>query len=102
MADEAGDILLRGLADGLIVSGSGTGKSTDPAHVEAAQSAARAAGNSPVFVGSGVTADTIGAFLPHADGFIVGTAFKPNGDPRQPVDVNRVRALLAALTSPGF
>lgn len=97
LADEAADTLLRGLADGLIVSGSGTGKSTDPAHVEAAQSAARAAGDFPVFVGSGVTAGTIGAFLPHAHGFIVGTAFKPNGDPRQPVDVVRVKALMAAL-----
>jgi len=97
LADEAADTLLRGLADGLIVSGSGTGKGTDPAHVEAAQSAARAAGDFPVFVGSGVTADTIGAFLPHADGFIVGTAFKPNGDPQQPIDPDRVKSLMAAL-----
>jgi membrane complex biogenesis BtpA family protein len=97
LADEAADTLLRGLADGLIVSGSGTGKGTDPAHVQAVQSAARDAGNFPVFVGSGVTAETIGAFLPHADGFIIGTAFKPNGDPRRPVDVDRVKTIMAAL-----
>ena len=97
LADEAADTLLRGLADGLIVSGSGTGKGTDPAHLQAAQSAARAAGDFPVFVGSGVTAESIATFLPHANGFIIGTAFKPGGDPREPVEVERVKSIMAAM-----
>ena len=89
--DEVADTLHRGLADALIVSGSGTGRPTDPGHLQAVK---RAAGSAPVFVGSGVTAQTIGAYLPHCDGFIIGSAFKRNGDVEQPVDPQRVRAIV--------
>jgi membrane complex biogenesis BtpA family protein len=95
LEDEVADTLHRGLADGLIVSGSGTGRATDPGHVAAARAAA--AGKAPVFVGSGVTARSLPEYLPHADGFIVGSAFKPNNDPTQPVDAARVREVVAAL-----
>lgn len=95
LEDEVADTLHRGLADALIVSGSGTGRATDPGHVAAARAAA--AGKAPVFVGSGVTARTLPDYLPHADGFIVGSAFKGGNDPSQPVDAARVRELLAAL-----
>ena len=95
LEDEVADTLHRGLADALIVSGSGTGRATDTGHVAAAKAAA--GGKAPVFVGSGVTARSLPEYLPHADGFIVGSAFKPGNDPAQPVDVARVRDLLAAL-----
>lgn len=94
LSDEVDDTLRRGLADALIVSGTGTGKATAPDAVRAAKAAA---GDAPVFVGSGVTADTLAAHLPHADGFIIGTAFKPGGDPAEPVDAGRVRAVMTAL-----
>lgn len=96
LVDEVADTLHRGLADALIVSGSGTGHATDPAHVAAAKAAA--GGAAPVLVGSGVSADTLAAYLPHADGFIVGTAFKPGGDPNAPVGVARVKALVQRVT----
>jgi membrane complex biogenesis BtpA family protein len=95
LEDEVSDTLHRGLADALIVSGSGTGRATDPGHVAAARAAA--AGKAPVFVGSGVTARSLPEYLPHADGFIVGSAFKPGNDPAQPVEAARVRELIAAL-----
>ena len=88
------DTLHRGLADALVASGSGTGKATDPAHVRAVK---RAAGDAPVLVGSGITAETVAGYLDCADGFIVGTAFKRGGDPGQPVEAARVKALIAAL-----
>lgn len=94
LEEEVADTLHRGLADGLIVSGSGTGRATDPGHVAAARAAA---GRSPVFVGSGVTVRSLPEYLPHADGFIVGSALKPDNDPSRPVDVGRVRELIAAL-----
>jgi predicted TIM-barrel enzyme len=50
-----------------------------------------------VFVGSGVGADTIDSYLPHADGFIIGSSFKRGGDARQPVDPARVRELMSRL-----
>ena len=95
LEDEVSDTLHRGLADGLIVSGTGTGRATDPGHVAAARAAA--AGKAPVFVGSGVTVRSLPEYLPHADAFIVGSAFKPGSDPAQPVDVGRVRELIAAI-----
>ncbi|HEX8324632.1 MAG TPA: BtpA/SgcQ family protein [Tepidisphaeraceae bacterium] len=91
LEDEVDDVIHRGLADGLVVSGAGTGKATDPAK---ARRVRRAAPTAPLFVGSGVTADTVEAFLPHVTGLIVGTHFKEGGRVDQPVDGARVRALV--------
>ena len=96
IADEVDDTLRRGLADGLVVSGAGTGKKTDPAKV--AEVKKHAAG-APIFIGSGITADTLPAYLPHATGFIVGTAFKRDGNPANPVEAARVRELMARLSA---
>jgi membrane complex biogenesis BtpA family protein len=96
MEDEVADTLHRGLADGLIVSGSGTGRATDPGHVAAARAAA--GGKAPVFVGSGITARSLPEYLPHADGFIVGSAFKAGNDPAQPVDAARVKEVVGVLS----
>ncbi|CAN5395124.1 BtpA/SgcQ family protein [soil metagenome] len=94
IADEVDDTIHRGLADGVIVSGAGTGKPTDLAKLQAVK---EAAGHTPVYIGSGVKAASIGGFLPHADGFIVGTAFKENGDVANLVEVQRVRELIKQL-----
>jgi membrane complex biogenesis BtpA family protein len=95
LADEVDDTVKRGLADGVIVSGAGTGKKTDPDKVRAVKGYAGA--DVPVFVGSGITAETIAKFVPFTDGFIVGTAFKRDGDPANSVEIDRVRNLIAAL-----
>jgi hypothetical protein len=94
IADEVDDTIERGLADALVVSGAGTGKSTDPAKVKSVKSAA---GKTPVFIGSGVTARTIDAYLPIADGFIIGSAFKAGGSALNPVDRKRVRELMRQI-----
>ena len=94
LADEVADTLERGLADGLVVSGAGTGRPVDPARLADVK---RAAGRALVFVGSGVTAETVGKLAEHADGFIVGTALKPGGEAAKPVDPARVKALVEAL-----
>lgn len=96
LADEVKDAIVRGLADGLVVSGAGTGAATDPAKVAEVK---RASGSHPVFIGSGVTAETLKALKQHADGFIVGTALKVDGRPTSAVDVAKVKALLAAHTN---
>ena len=62
------------LADGVIVTGTATGRAAEPADV----AAARGAVDLPVFVGSGVTPENFGAFAA-ADGFIVGSAAKQGG-----------------------
>jgi uncharacterized protein len=91
--EEVADTIERGLADGLIVSGSGTGRPTELDHVRLAKAAA---GATPVLVGSGVTAETVNAF-PHADGFIVGSALKRDGVATNPVDAGRIRQFMQAI-----
>jgi predicted TIM-barrel enzyme len=92
-----GDAVERGLADGVIVSGAATGRATDDDDLRAAVAARDEAGlDTPVFVGSGVTAETVGETLSVADGVIVGSALKAGGDATNPVSVERVERLVAA------
>lgn len=90
---EVSDLIHRGHADALVVSGEGTGTPTD---MDQLREVAAAAGDVPVFVGSGVTADNASELLQHAAVLIVGTAAKANGDVLAPVDVDRVRRIVAA------
>lgn len=79
LAQEVDDVCKRFLADAVIVSGSGTGK-TMP--LEALKVTKSAAGTRPVFIGSGTTASNIAEIACHADGFILGTTFKSGGSLR--------------------
>lgn len=89
--DEVDDLLERALADAVIVSGAGTGKPTDPSKVAEVK---RHAGKTPVFIGSGANPKSIDELLPHADGFIVGTALKKGGVSTNAVEIARVRELM--------
>jgi uncharacterized protein len=80
------------LADGLIVTGSATGRPTDPADVRAVSRAV----SIPTLVGSGLTPEGAG-LLGEADGFIVGTAAKIDGDWTKAVDPKRAAALAQAV-----
>ncbi|RZV08197.1 hypothetical protein BDK88_3163 [Natrinema hispanicum] len=89
----------RGKADGVIVSGPGTGVETPLADVESVADTLAAHGHDrvPVFVGSGVTSETVGDCLAAgADGVIVGTALKAGGKTTAPVASERVADLVAA------
>jgi membrane complex biogenesis BtpA family protein len=90
----ARDTLERGLADALIVSGTGTGLAADLTDVERARSACPRA---KILLGSGVTLDNARDYLRLADGFIVGTSLKAGGRVNRPVDPKRVAALAALL-----
>jgi uncharacterized protein len=91
---EVADIINRGLADAVIVSGSGTGKPTDIDQIQCVKQAAQGA---PVLIGSGVTLDTIAQQLAAADGVIVGTALKGNGTINEPIDEAIVRNLISKM-----
>ncbi len=93
LQDEVDDLIERALADAIIVSGAGTGKATDPGKVREVK---RFAGGTPVFIGSGVTAETINEF-DAADGFIVGTSLKKDGLAANPVELERVKNLMGVL-----
>lgn len=77
--------------DALVVTGAATGAAADPHDVQLV----KAASGLPVFVGSGLRPDNVVHYA-QADGFIVGTALKVGGEVRNPVDRERVRALVLA------
>jgi membrane complex biogenesis BtpA family protein len=83
-------------ADGIIVSGRMTG---DAPAVEKVREAKTLAGDTPVLLGSGTTADNVAAFLAAADGVIVGSSIKEEGDVSRPVDPARVGAFVRAARS---
>ncbi|WP_226483004.1 BtpA/SgcQ family protein [Natrinema amylolyticum] len=94
----------RGGADGVVVSGPGTGVETSLADVERVTDALADRGHdeTPVFVGSGVTSETIGDCLETgADGVIVGTALKTDGVTTNPVSEARVEELVTAARAAG-
>ncbi|NQV10820.1 MAG: BtpA/SgcQ family protein [Cyanobacteria bacterium] len=94
MAEAVADVLQRGGADGVIVSGVGTGQPTARRDLERATAAARGA---PVLIGSGASPDRIAALVPHCDGVIAGTEMKQDGLIERPVDPVRVAELQSAL-----
>ncbi len=90
---EARDCFHRGLADALVVSGAATGEPTPMTDLKRVRGAVPEA---PILVGSGATSETIAELLSVADGVIVGTSIKRDGVLTNPVDVERVRRLVAA------
>jgi uncharacterized protein len=80
--------------DALCVSGPTAGAPTD---VESLRIVKDNAGAVPVFVNTGVRAETAETVLAIADGAVVGTFFKVDGVFENEVDVARVRELMAAV-----
>jgi len=95
LVEEIDDVIRRGHADAVIVSGTATGSPVDEDRL---QEAVGAADGHPVLVGSGANAESILRLRKLASGFIVGTSVKRDGDVSQPVDVSRVRDVVQACT----
>jgi len=93
LALEAEELALRAGANGLIVTGSTTGR---PVSSDSLNTLSKHV-SIPLIVGSGVNVDTIASFATRVDGFIVGTSLKEEGQLERPVDPARVEALMAAL-----
>ncbi len=94
LENAAADTVERGLADALIVSGTGTGKAADLADVERVRNACP---ESKILLGSGVTLANVKDYLRRADGVIVGSSLKRNGVLANPVDPKRVAELVKAV-----
>jgi len=77
-------------ADGLIVTGTATGKATDPSDVAEAHGASRL----PILVGSGVEPASVGPLFKHADALIVGSWIKREGFWANDPDPARCRELI--------
>ena len=95
--EELHDVCERGLADVVIVSGPATGEQVERAALGTAIEARdEVAPETPVLVGSGVTADNAADLLAAADGAIVGTALKEGGETTASVDAERVADVVSA------
>jgi predicted TIM-barrel enzyme len=77
----------------LIVSGSGTGKMVD---VDELRRVVELRLGVPVLVGSGVHERSVMRCLEFADGVIVGTSLKQDGQTTAPLDPDRVARFVAA------
>jgi membrane complex biogenesis BtpA family protein len=94
LSNEVEETVSRGCADGIIVTGSATGKQTALQDLQRAVEAAR---GTPVLVGSGVEHNNVASVLAVADGVIVGTALKRDGVSINSVDPERVRTFMGVV-----
>lgn len=90
IGDAARDAFERGLAGGLIASGTGTGQAVAGEDLEGIRDACPEA---PLWIGSGLGLDNISEFRDSIDGALVGSAFQRGGRAGNPVEVQRVRDL---------
>jgi len=79
-------------ADGVVVTGSVTGRPADVLELRQVTAAVEV----PVAIGSGLTAENLPEYWPWADLFIVGSFIKHDGRWDQPPDRQRVRRMVKA------
>lgn len=100
MRQMAMDTAERGLADALIVSGSGTGEETNVGDAKIVRE------SSPegirVVAGSGVTAENIDRLLGFVDTIIVGSSIKADANPNNRPDPLRARAFVEKAAERGL
>ncbi|MBQ7001090.1 MAG: membrane biogenesis protein [Oscillospiraceae bacterium] len=77
--------------DAIVVTGEGTGISTDLKKIKTFRSIL---GDFPLIVGAGMTAETAQEQLIFSDGAIVGSYFKEFGEAEYPVDEERVKEFI--------
>jgi membrane complex biogenesis BtpA family protein len=90
LSEAVSDLVRRGLADAVIVTGRATGM---PPLGSALEEAREAAAGVPILIGSGLDDRNAAALLPLADGAIVGTFLKRDGRVENPVDAQRVERI---------
>lgn len=90
------DTIERGLADGVILSGWATGS---PPTQEDLELASAAAGDTPVFIGSGANWENIPQLIQAADGVIVSSSLKRHGKIGETIDPIRVSQFVEAAKS---
>ena len=88
------DTIHRGLADAVILSGWATG---NPPSAEDLKEAKLACGQTPLFVGSGATWENVPELMQYADGVIVSSSLKRNGQIQQAIDPIRVSRFVDAV-----
>lgn len=90
------DLIGRGRADAIIVSGEATGAPVSTTLLDEVRIAA--GDRVPILIGSGLSADNAAELSPRCHGAIVGTSIKRKGSVDAPVDPARTAALQQAVT----
>ena len=84
------------LADAILVSGPLTGQAAEASDL---RSVAEAVEDVPVFANTGVNIDNVKDVFSVADGCVIGTHFKVDGDTWNPVDGDRVKRFMEVVDS---
>jgi membrane complex biogenesis BtpA family protein len=92
----ARSVVTSSLADALLISGPMAGAAADLVHIREAKAAVP---GTPVLANTGVRIETVAETLGVADGVIVGTGLKRDGDTWNPVDPERVRRFMATASA---
>jgi uncharacterized protein len=100
LTQTAHDTVARGLADAVIVSGSGTGSRPDLETLKIVREALP--DRTRLVVGSGAAVDNLQDLTGVADTVIVGSSIKHDGDPNNRVDRQRAAAFIARAASLGL
>jgi uncharacterized protein len=95
VAQRARSAVTSSLIDVLLIAGPMAGAEPELSVLREAKEAV--AGRVPVLMNTGARADNIGRFLEVADGVIVGSGLKMDGQTWNPVDPARVTAFMAAV-----
>nr|WP_320117968.1 BtpA/SgcQ family protein [uncultured Marinifilum sp.] len=78
------------LSDGLIITGSSTGKAVYLHELKSLKDKV----HTPVLIGSGITAENLTEYWDYASGFIVGSHFKVGGYWKNPVSAERLKIFM--------
>src|ERR1041385_1872818 len=81
------------LVDGVIVTGARTTEPPSLSELRRVKKHARV----PVLIGSGLTSDNLRSYFPLADGFIVGSTFRENGQFLAPLEPKRLACFMEAF-----
>jgi membrane complex biogenesis BtpA family protein len=92
--DVAKSVVFSSLPDGICVSGPMTGHSVRKEQLESVRKVIQPV---PVFINTGAKKENIAELIGSADGVIVGSSLKFDGNTWNPVDQSRVEAFMAAL-----
>ncbi len=94
IGDEAQDLVHRGMAEVVLVTGAGTGRAADTSKLRAVRAALP---NVPILVASGATIEALPELASLSDGVIVGSALRDGGVAGGAIDRGRAAAFAVAF-----
>jgi membrane complex biogenesis BtpA family protein len=95
VAQRARSAIFSALADVVLVSGIMTGEAVETSQIRSVKDVVK---NTPVFANTGVNRDNVKEILSIADGCVVGTHFKVDGNTWNPVDGARVKRFMDVVS----